>query len=123
LLPDLTAPMGIPSRADDGDSATVRERQTRISSRSLDGIRDAVAELMDLGLIKSGAVEVRVFATSPMFKLYVLNGEEAFFGFYPVTRHQVSIGGQQTAIFDAMGKNATLFQFTSDDTDAYADYV
>ncbi len=39
LLPDLTTPMGIPNRADAGDSATVRERQTRISSRSLDGIR------------------------------------------------------------------------------------
>ena len=28
-----------------------------------------------------------------MFKLYILNGEEAFFGLYPILRHQVMLPG------------------------------
>jgi DNA-binding transcriptional regulator YhcF (GntR family) len=126
LLPDLAAPMGVPSRADTGtatDDPSVRERMARISNRSTDSITDALNELAELGLTRTVSVETRVFATTPSFKLYIINGDEAFFGFYPIIKHRVTINGEATAIFDPMGKDATLFHFSSDDEDAYSDYV
>jgi DNA-binding transcriptional regulator YhcF (GntR family) len=123
LLPDLTVPMGVPSRTDAADGTAVRARMAHISARSVEGIRDAMQELADLGLIKSGKVEVRVYPTTPTFKLYVINSDEAFFGFYPITRHRITIDGEPTSIYDTMGKDATLFHFTVQDDDAYRDYV
>ena len=124
LLPDLSVPMGVPSRADTaGDDPAVRDRMARISNRSTDSIADALSELSELGLIRSASVETRVFATSPTFKLYVLNGTEAFFGFYPIVNHRVTIDGTATAIYDPMGKDATLFHFSIEDEDAYSEYV
>lgn len=60
-----------------------------------------------------------------MFKLYILNRAEAFFGFYPITEHSVSLRGEVVAMFDLMGKNATMFHYdTGDDPDSIgAQYV
>ncbi len=45
----------------------------------------------------------------PMFKLYILNRAEAFFGFYPIAEHTVSLDGQPVPMYDLMGKDATMF--------------
>lgn len=45
----------------------------------------------------------------PMFKLYILNRSEAFFGFYPIAEHTVSLDAQPVPMFDLMGKDATMF--------------
>lgn len=51
-------------------------------------ITESVAELADLGLVKTATARVRVHGSSPMFKLYILNRDEAFFGFYPIAEHR-----------------------------------
>lgn len=114
LLPDLSIPVGLPSLAPDAsDSPDVRGRMQRIVQRSTQAILDSVEELAALGLVESAAAEVRVFHTSPLFKLFLINGTEAFFGFYPVMKHPVAIDGAPVEIFDAMGKDATLFHWAS----------
>ncbi|MFC7612386.1 GntR family transcriptional regulator [Actinokineospora soli] len=121
LLPDLSQSIGLPSLAEGGgtDSSEVRKRMSRIVSRSTQSIADAVEELAALKLIEAGRAEVRVFQTSPLFKLYLLNRTEAFFGFYPVVRHSVAIKGEPVEIFDPMGKDATLFHWAAtEDPDA-----
>ncbi|MDA3644154.1 winged helix-turn-helix domain-containing protein [Saccharopolyspora indica] len=126
LLPDLTAPTGLPSLAPDGDdSAEVRKRMERISERSVQAITDTVQELADLELVRSATAKVRVYRGVPLFKLYLLNGEEAFFGFYPVVEHPVPINGAPVPIFDLMGKDATLFHFASveDETSLGNQYI
>jgi hypothetical protein len=45
--------------------------------------------------------------------MYILNGEEVFFGFYPVLEHKVMVEEEPIAIFDPMGKDAVLFYFSS----------
>jgi hypothetical protein len=57
--------------------------------------------------------------------LYIINGAEVFFGFYPVLEHKVAIDKEPTAILDPMGKDATLFHFasTEDDTAIGTQYV
>lgn len=116
LVPDLTEPMGLPVRADTlADDADVRGRMRRIMLRHTQGIEDAVHELENLGLVQSAQVNTRVYSVAPMFKLYIINGQEAFFGYYPVKENTVTINQEKVEIFDLMGRDATLFHHTADE--------
>jgi DNA-binding transcriptional regulator YhcF (GntR family) len=116
LLPDTTIPMGLPCRADDlSDDPAIRARSARIMSRHTEAIMDSIEELGGLGLVRSASASIRVYGGSPLFKLYIINGEDAFFGYYPVIQHTVTIDGAEVPMFDPMGKDATLFHHAVDD--------
>jgi len=117
MMCDTSAPMALPRRVGtDVAEEAIQKRADRITRRAVDGITEAVHELVDMGLIKAATAEVRVHQMTPAFKLYILNGEEVFYGLYPVVAHTIRLGGESVDIFDLMGKDATLFQFsTSDD--------
>ena len=118
LVADLTVPVAVPSLADGGqDSPAVRARSERITRRFNQAITESVEELAQLGLVKNATAEVRTYRSSPVFKAYIINGREAFFGFYPVVEHTVNVEGQPTSIYDAMGKDAVLFHFDAGDDD------
>lgn len=126
LLPDLSVPVGLPALASTrDDDERVRARMSHISDRASGALVDALHELADLELVQSASVEVRLYRTSPLFKLFIINGEEVFFGFYPVVEHKVLIDREPTAILDPMGKDATLFHFAAseDDTSTGTQYV
>lgn len=63
------------------------------------------------------AVEARVIPLPMMFKMYLLNEEEVFFGFYPVVEREVEIKGKSVEIFDAVGKDTVLFHHSVSDDD------
>ncbi len=86
--------------------------------RAVESIVDEVNELGDLSLVKSANIEVRAHRAAPLFKLYILNNEEAFFGFYPVREHKVTLKGETRPIYDLMGKDAVLFHHTLSDDDS-----
>jgi DNA-binding transcriptional regulator YhcF (GntR family) len=112
LIPDSGQPWAIPCRvADLGDEPAFRERTEQISRRHTDSITESVAELADLGLVKTASAQVRVHGSAPMFKLYILNRAEAFFGFYPITEHAVTLHGEPVPMYDLMGKDATMFHY------------
>jgi hypothetical protein len=64
------------------------------------------------------AVRKRAERIAPTFKLYMLNGREAFFGFYPAVKREVTIGREPVEIFDLMGRDATLFHYAVDEDEA-----
>lgn len=112
LISDMTVPMALPARAEtQADDPDVRERAARITRRAAEGILDQVHELGDLGLVRSATVEVRVHSAAPLFKLYIMNAEEVFFGFYPAVERTVTIKGEPVAIYDLMGKDVPLFHY------------
>ncbi|MEU7872808.1 winged helix-turn-helix domain-containing protein [Dactylosporangium sp. NPDC049140] len=118
MVSDMGVPMALPARADTGaDDPTVRERMERISHRSLDAIVDQVHELGDLGLVESATVAVRLHSASPLFKLYIINNSEVFFGFYPVTERTTAHKGEPLAIFDLLGKDVPLFNYQVSEED------
>lgn len=126
LVPDPAQPWAIPAKADDlTDSPEFRARATEIMRRHTLAIVDSVNELGEMGLVAKVNAEVRVHRAAPMFKLYLLNDREAFFGFYPVREHVVSFGGQPQTIYDLMGKDAILFHhsISDDDTSTGSQYV
>ena len=116
LLSDMSNPIALPSRAGDnpGDDAGVRRRMERLVERHALAIVESVMELGNLGLVGRAEAEVRVHGSAPLFKAYILNNHELFFGFYPVVEHTVTIGKEQVPIYDPMGKDAVLFHHVAD---------
>ena len=127
LVADTSAPMVLPTQVDpEADGNALRRRADRITRRSVDSLVDSVHELADLGLIRSASVQVRAHQLAPTFKVFILNEEEAFFGFYQVTKHNVTLDGEQTPIYDVLGKDAALMHFTTsedDDNGSDGEYV
>jgi hypothetical protein len=114
LLPDTARPMVLPCRADDlADDKVYRDRAHQITTRYARAITDSVQELADLGLIENAVTQIRVHSCVPLFKLYILNNEDAFFGFYPIVRHSVPLPGGPQAIYDLMGKDALVFHYSA----------
>jgi hypothetical protein len=110
LLPDTTRPMVLPCRADDlSDDPDYRERATRLTARHANAILDSVQELARLGLLQTAKAEIRAHPCSPMFKLYILNGEEVFFGLYPIVKARLPLASGDRDIYDLMGKDAVVF--------------
>jgi DNA-binding transcriptional regulator YhcF (GntR family) len=126
LVPDPRMPWSLPARVDDlSDSPAFRRRAANIRQRHTVSIVDAVNELAELGLVPEARAEVRVYPAVPLFKLYLINGTEAFFGYYPVQEHKLTLDGESTKMWDLMGKDAILFQFAEEaDTESMsAQYV
>jgi DNA-binding transcriptional regulator YhcF (GntR family) len=116
LIPDTHRPWAFPCRAEDlADEPAFRDRAEQITRRHTESITESVTELADLGLVGSATAQVRVHGGTPTFKLYLLNGEEAFFGFYPLTEHTVALHGQPVPMYDLMGKDVTLFHYEKGD--------
>ncbi|OAR24048.1 GntR family transcriptional regulator [Streptomyces sp. ERV7] len=112
LLPDRGINLAFPrpvhrSAADD---RLVHERW--LSQRNTQGLvlRD---NLEALHIIEG--VEVRIeFQTLPLtspIKLYLLNGSEALFGYYDITRREQEIADTSVEIFDSLGNQSMLFQY------------
>jgi DNA-binding transcriptional regulator YhcF (GntR family) len=121
LLPDMSGPAAVPARADTGDDdPMLRERAERIARRHTEAIVESVRELKDLGLVGSATAEVRAHRTVTLFKLYLLNNEEVFFGFYPIVTHDVTVKGEKVPMHDVFGKDVPLFHFAITD-DAASD--
>jgi DNA-binding transcriptional regulator YhcF (GntR family) len=121
LVPDTSHPVALPCRVDGlADDPDFRRRSEAMTQRHTEAITDAVHELDELGLVKDGSVELRVHDLAPLFKAYILNRDEAFFGLYPVVRRQVTLHEQPHDIYDLMGKDATLFHHATNDDDASA---
>lgn len=118
LVPNTSTPWTLPVRVDDrSDSPAFRERAAGIMQRHVAGIVEAVHELESLGFVKDAKAEVRALPVVPLFKLYILNGSETFFGYYPVREHVVPLDGEDVEIWDLMGKDATLFHHVVDGDD------
>ncbi|MFG1879362.1 hypothetical protein ACGFIV_31440 [Sphaerisporangium sp. NPDC049003] len=123
LLPDTTKPMTLPCKADDlTDDPDFRARATTITRRHATAILDSVNELATRGAIEKATTQIRVHQAAPLFKLYIINDHDAFFGFYPIQRYELQIGDETHGIYDLMGKDAAIFHHSADN-DTGREYV
>ncbi|BBY99699.1 GntR family transcriptional regulator [Mycolicibacterium fallax] len=116
LLPDLGASLALPIAVDRDatQSQLARERMAAISDRHVGLIQAAVEELVGLDLVPDAKVAVRLYESAPLFKVYIINDAETFFGYYPVMRHDVTLDRKSVAIYDPMGKDAVMFHYSDD---------
>jgi DNA-binding transcriptional regulator YhcF (GntR family) len=119
LVPDPSTPWTLPCRVEDqADDPQFRERALGILLRHSQAIVESVQELQELGLVDKASAEIRAHRSSPLFKLYIINNEEVFFGFYTARVHSVTIKGEQHKMYDLMGKDTVLFHHTADADEA-----
>ena len=125
LLPDTTRPMVLPCRVEDlADDPDFRARAHRITSRHAYAILESVHELARKGRIKEGRAEIRAHQLPPMFKMYILNGDEVFFGLYPLAKHDVPLPGGTRDMYELMGKGAKVFRYSqASGQDADAQFI
>lgn len=115
LVPNPAVPWSLPARVEDlADSPAFRERAMQIMQRHTQAIVDTTNELGELGLVDDVHAEVRVAPSVPLFKLYLLNDSDAFFGYYPVQEHAVKLDGEPVPMWDLMGKDTILFHHSAD---------
>ncbi len=117
LLPDTTRPMVLPCAADTlADDPGMRERGHGLQQRQIGAIAHAAGELEELGLVQRVNLDVRLHALPPLFKLFIVNDTDAFFGFYPIQRRTIPIGDEPHDVFDLIGKDAVMFRYETADT-------
>lgn len=118
LLPDTTRPMTVPCRVEDlADDPGYRARMHQITGRHAYAILETVQELARLGRIEQASTEIRAYQVPPLFKLYLLNGQEAFFGLYPLVEHKIPFPDGSHAMYDLMGKDAVVFRHSARSSD------
>ncbi|MFB7762620.1 GntR family transcriptional regulator [Streptomyces xiamenensis] len=114
LLPDSTAPMAVPVLVDElRDDSALRQRAGQLAVTHAGGIKHSVEVLAELGLVQSAKVETRFYRASALFKLYIVNGSEAFFGFYPLRQRTMEVADEPKTFFDITGKDTTLFHHSA----------
>ncbi|MFD8690793.1 GntR family transcriptional regulator [Streptomyces sp. NPDC059651] len=119
LVPDMDVPQAAPvRRADCSDDPRLRSRMHSIMVSYARSISDAINELSHLGLVQESMVSVRVHSGTQFFKLYVINNQDAFFGYYPIRPNEVVAQGEAIEIYDLVGKDATLFHYSLNEGDS-----
>ncbi len=116
LVPDTAQPMVIPCRRDGlADDPDLRARAAGIMTRHARAILDSVAELITLGRAPQASAQIRQHRAAPLFKLYLLNDTEAFYGFYPIVEQSLPFPDGNRDMYDLMGKDALLFHHSTHD--------
>jgi DNA-binding transcriptional regulator YhcF (GntR family) len=112
IVPDTEQPWGVPCTVEGlaDDPAFRRRSRTNIERHAL-AMVDALDELQRLGLVASASAEVRTVAPVQLFKLYVINGQEVFFGFYPIDQIEIPIEGETHTVYDLTGKDTVLLHY------------
>jgi DNA-binding transcriptional regulator YhcF (GntR family) len=119
LLPDSDAHMAVPVLVDGlRDDPALRNRAGQLGVTYAGGIAHSVEVLAELGLVQSAQVQVRFFRASALFKLYIVNGSEVFFGYYPLRQRKMTVEGEPKEFFDITGKDTTLFHHSAGPDDA-----
>lgn len=113
LVPDMSVPQAAPVRQEDGaDDPRLRRRMHDMMVGYTRSIMNAINELSVLGLVEEAKVSVRVHSGTQFFKLYVVNQQDAFFGYYPIRPNKVVAEGEAIEIYDLVGADATLFHYS-----------
>lgn len=111
LLPARTLDLAFPRRADPVENdQLVHDRWLKLRNSQLEVLKH---NLESLRSTRAADVEVSLKALpfTPPVKLYLLNGSEALFAYYTVTKREEVIDGSPVELFDALGSDSTLFPF------------
>ncbi|ATL83258.1 transcriptional regulator, GntR family [Streptomyces malaysiensis subsp. malaysiensis] len=119
LVPDMSVSQAAPVRREDGaDDPRLRRRMHDMMVGFTRSITNSIHELSVLGLVAETKVSVRVHSGTQFFKLYVINQEDAFFGYYPIRPNKVVTEGEVVEIYDLVGTDATLFHYSVNEGEA-----
>lgn len=112
LLPSRDIDLAFPTPVDD-DSTDDRLQRRWLAQRNAQG---QVLQHNLLALRATHGIDVRVtfraLPFTPPVKLYLVNGTEALFAYYTLTRREEEIDHEQLEMYDAEGTQSMLFSFS-----------
>ncbi|MFF8644959.1 FadR/GntR family transcriptional regulator [Streptomyces sp. NPDC015345] len=116
LLPSRDIDLAFPAAVDCGD-----DEDGRVHRRWLDQ-RNAQGQVLRHNLLALRAshgidvsVQFRALPFTPPVKLYLINGAEALFAYYTLTKRDEEIGQESLEMYDAQGAQSMLFPFRQGD--------
>ncbi len=114
LLPSRDLDIAFPRAAEDAaDERKVHEHWLSLRNSHGRVLRSGLRALRTTRGIDVD-VTLQALPFTPPVKLYLLNGSEALFAYYTVTKREEQIGDTPTVIYDALGSDSWLFAFDRD---------
>jgi hypothetical protein len=110
IVPALDIDLAVPRAVEEAHHDRVLDRQRALIRRHAGSLCDALRDLKYRKSDCAVTVEARTAPFTPMMKLYLLNGREAFVGPYIVDKRNIGLGGTGVEILDVQGGGATLFR-------------
>lgn len=109
LVPDCSAPMGVPCLADSHRELPAYKRiLVQRTTRFIDEFENAFRRILASQPHVRLEFEVRQHHLSPVFKLAIIQDNLAYHGFYPVDRTPVDIGAKKQIFLDYRGERTVL---------------
>ncbi|MEV5434936.1 GntR family transcriptional regulator [Streptomyces sp. NPDC052682] len=105
---DLAFPVPVEGR--DGDDDPIHQRWVAMRNAQLQVLQHNLHALRSTHGIEV-RVRFRALPFTPPVKLYLLNGTEALFAYYTLTRREEEIGQEHLEMYDAHGIRQMLFAF------------
>ncbi|MBM7169816.1 GntR family transcriptional regulator [Streptomyces sp. G44] len=116
LLPSRDIDLAFPAAVDGGEDEGGRVHRRWLDQRNAQG---QVLRHNLLALRASHGIDVsvqfRALPFTPPVKLYLLNGSEALFAYYTLTKRDEEIGQESLEMYDAQGTQSMLFPFRRGD--------
>ncbi len=116
LLPSRDIDLAFPAPVDGGDRQGDRVHRRWLDQRNAQG---QVLRHNLLALRSSHGIDVsvqfRALPFTPPVKLYLINGSEALFAYYTLTKRDEEIGQESLEMYDAQGTQSMLFPFKEGD--------
>ncbi|MGA4849749.1 winged helix-turn-helix domain-containing protein [Streptomyces sp. G5(2025)] len=116
LLPSRDIALAFPAAVDGG-----KDESGQVHRRWLDQ-RNAQGQVLRHNLLALRAshgidvsVQFRALPFTPPVKLYLINGSEALFAYYTLTKRDEEIGQESLEMYDAQGTQSMLFPFRQGD--------
>ncbi|MFE0174332.1 FadR/GntR family transcriptional regulator [Streptomyces sp. NPDC059002] len=116
LLPSRDIDLAFPAPVDGGD-----DEEGQVHRRWLDQ-RNAQGQVLRHNLLAlrtshgiDVSVQFRALPFTPPVKLYLINGAEALFAYYTLTKRDEEIGQESLEMYDAQGTQSMLFPFKQGD--------
>ncbi|WP_282090532.1 winged helix-turn-helix domain-containing protein [Streptomyces tendae] len=110
LMPSRDIELAFPVLVEDEEDDPVHQRwlqmrnaQARVLQHNLHAVRST--HRVDV------RIAFRALPFTPPMKLYLLNGEEALFGYYMLTRREEEYESRTLQMYDALGSQSLLFSF------------
>ncbi|MFC7881885.1 GntR family transcriptional regulator [Streptomyces sp. NPDC057376] len=110
LMPSRDIELAFPVLVDEEDDDPVHQRwlqmrnaQARVLQHNLHAVRST--HRVDVH------IAFRALPFTPPMKLYLLNGEEALYGYYMLTRREEEYESRTLEMYDALGSQSLLFSF------------
>ncbi|MEU4683691.1 GntR family transcriptional regulator [Streptomyces xinghaiensis] len=111
LMPGRNINLAFPTATEGTDDDRVHQRWLRQRNAQGMALTTFLGSLRKPPYSVDVSVRFRALPFTPSVKLYLLNGEEALFGYYLVRRREAEIENESVELIDTLGMQSMLFPF------------